>query len=64
MCCGFPVNINTEYLRDLRRGRAHDHDRWRRISRFAYKRWAATRDLGHANRWRVVIASVDRRKPR
>jgi hypothetical protein len=62
--CPYTPQINLEAMRDLWRGRLYDAARWRRIERFAHRRWMAAHDMPAANKWRVVLASAKRRQPK
>lgn len=63
MCAYSSLTINTEYVRDCRRGRAGDFGRFYRLDEYAYRRWERSRDPKHYSQWLRIMESVDRRKP-
>ena len=61
--CNFNGPINTEYVRDLHRGRFEKYGRFREIDEYAYARWQKAKDMRHAKQWYQVMEAVKRRQP-
>lgn len=64
MCGMFPGPAREGWVKDSIRGRISDTSRFDKLRKYAYTRWEKTRDLRHANQWRALMQTIDRRKPR